>query len=63
MGKEKQLINVVRIKVNKEASDYINGCEKITIDEQGKDYTVLSVVRPHGLIDLDYFTYFLQSVI
>lgn len=53
--------NLVRIKVSKEASDYIENAQKITID--GVDFSLLTVVRPHGLIGLDYFTYYLSSLV
>ena len=50
---------LVRIKVNPQAHEYIKDCEKITID--GSDFIPLTVQRPHGLFGNDYFTIYLRS--
>jgi hypothetical protein len=54
-----QEFQLVRIKVDKEANDYIKDCEKITIDEQ--DFIPLTVPRAHGLFDIDWYTIYLRS--
>lgn len=54
-----QEFQLVRIKVNIEANNYIRDCERITID--GINFTFLTVPRPHGLFEPDYFTIYLRS--
>ncbi len=55
-----QEFQLLRIKVNNEANNYIKDCEKITVDNY--DYMILTVPRPHGLFDIDYFTIYLRGL-
>lgn len=57
-----QAFQLVRIKVDREARDYIEGCEKINLDDDNLDYTVWTIQRPHGVFEPTYYTYYLQSL-
>jgi hypothetical protein len=56
----KQVFRVARIKVKKDAADYIDKCEKITLD--GADFYVITSSNDHGLFSPNYFTYYLKSI-
>jgi hypothetical protein len=56
-----QEFKIIRIKVDEQGSNYVDKAEKLTID--GLDYGLISTSRPSGIVTLDYFTYYLQSLI
>lgn len=55
-----QEFQLARIKVQSDANDYIKDCEKITID--GQDFSIITVPRPHGLFEPDYYTLYCKSL-
>lgn len=55
-----QEFQLVRIKVKQDAADYIDDCIKVTIDSN--DFKVITSARPHGLFDIDYYTFYLRSI-
>ena len=54
-----QELQLVRIKVDLEANNYIKDCKKVTID--GQDFYTLTIPRPHGLFEPDYYTIYLTN--
>lgn len=50
---------VVRIKLDKDGYDYIIGAKRIDLD--GKRFFIDSAVRPHGLFDPKFYTFFLKA--
>jgi hypothetical protein len=51
---------MVRVKLDKEGFDYISGAKRIDLD--GKRFLIDSAVRPHGLFDPKFYTFFLKAV-
>ena len=47
----------VRIKVNKEGYEYIKKAKRVDFD--GRRFSIESDVRPHGLFEPNYYTFFL----
>lgn len=56
-----QKFRFARMKVNESDSHYVDEAEKVTID--GIDFNIISSSRPSGIVTLDYFTYYLQSIV
>lgn len=56
-----QEFDVVRIKVDNSDSEYVRDAEKVTIEN--KDYSVITVPRPHGLFETNYDTFYLRSLV
>lgn len=57
--KEKILGNVCRIKVKKEAVDFLADSTQIEID--GRKVEPIGTTRPHGLFNIDYYTVFFRE--
>lgn len=52
--------NICRLKMKKDAFDFIHDCQKIEVD--GRICETIGVSRPHGLIDTQFFTVFAREV-
>ena len=50
----------LRIKVDKEGKEYLEGAKKIEIN--GKLYEFTSQAKPHGLFDVQFFSFYLREV-
>jgi hypothetical protein len=63
VGNEKidltQDFQLVRIKVDQETFEYMDDCEKVTID--GTDFIPITEPRPHGLLSPMFYTIYLRS--
>jgi hypothetical protein len=51
--------NMCRLKMKKDAFDFLNGYKKIVID--GKNCEWIGFSRPHGLINVDFYTIFVKE--
>ena len=50
----------VRIKVSGDAHEYLKDAKRVQLDD--RRFTIFSDVRPHGLFNSRYFTYYLRPI-
>lgn len=53
-------IGWVRLKVGKDGYEILKDCKRIEFD--GRTFAPLSSNRPHGLFEIDYYTFLLQPI-
>jgi hypothetical protein len=52
--------NICRLKMKKEAVDFISGCKNIIVD--GKNCEQIGFNKPHGIIDVGFYTIFVKEI-
>lgn len=51
--------NICRLKMKKDAVDFIGGCKNIVVD--GRSCEQVGFNRPHGIINIDFYTIFVRE--
>jgi hypothetical protein len=51
--------NVCRLKIKKDARDFLDGSERVEID--GKYVQFFGSTQPHGLFDIDFYTMYFEE--
>jgi hypothetical protein len=51
--------NTCRLKMKKDAIDFIDGCKNIVVD--GKNCEQVGFYKPHGIINVDFYTIFIRE--
>ena len=51
--------NICRLKMKKDAVDFIDGCKSIVVD--GKNCEQVGFYKPHGIINVSFYTVFVRE--